>query len=105
MTEQLYRVKPLVFVKSDGRLDQFEELWVCHDVERLIDDIYEVGKWDGHDQWRYAAGASFADCDSLEHGKQLCQQHFESVAGIGRFLDRPSDVPYPVVEFGGMVQQ
>ena len=69
MSETLYRIKPLVWVENDfawGASTEFCE--------------YEVEYWDERKQhyWRSSHGRGYGTCDSLEHGKQLAQQHWEA---------------------------
>ena len=40
-------------------------------------------------QWGYVTLTDARQlCDSLEHGKQLCNEHWRSSHGIGQFLER-----------------
>lgn len=69
-----YTIKPLVWERNSysSICDQY--------------NVVEVeGQWKW---WSKITGMAMRKCDSQKGGESLCQQHWESEAGIGKFLER-----------------
>ena len=89
MTEQLYRVKPLVWVEQDAEDGDY-----CPGFEADVGDekAYIVWRNERDDpEWHWGffdnRDPKVKDCDSLARGQELAQKHWESQVGIGRFLE------------------
>ncbi len=72
-------------------------LSAAHTIKPLVwretgKDLHESGNYsvwmEIGGKWRAYVPGLRIDCDSLAHGKQFCQAHWESEAGIGKYLER-----------------
>lgn len=86
-SEPLYRIKPLVWEKSD------------YDDRSVVSHIpldrfpYEVWFHKGKSPEWLVGGGGLEDsvpCGSLENGKRLAQQHWGSIQGVGQLLEEAS---------------
>jgi len=94
-------VKPLEWERQDPALNHDGpevEAWECE----FVDEVRGYVIWTpqvASPKWRLEImgfGKRMRDdvslpCDSLDHGKQLAQSHWEGPNGVGRYLGRASE--------------
>jgi hypothetical protein len=75
----VFTVKPLAWTTYDD----FAHVDVFTGTYQVRNEIYrKKRRW----QWQDTRGQQFP-CESMEDGKRLAQLHWQSEAGIGRYLE------------------
>lgn len=92
------RVKPLEWAKYERHHESWQEVWSTEEDSFVMYNIWvyaSTGKIEVQALVDEGYGLGFrVECDSVERGKQIAQQHWESNDGIGRYLEevQPTDL-------------